>query len=342
MLEVLSVGPMLSVQDQGRQGYRSSGVSPSGPMDPPSLALANRLCGNPDRAAALEFAVLGGKFRAERPLRIAVTGGDCDLRLGTTAAAVNETHRLEAGETLSIGALRGTAWGYLALSGGIDTPLVLGARATHLRFGLGGLEGRVLKPGDRLPLGPETGPGPLLRPATLPAAATADTPIRLVLGPQDAHFAPEVLDLLTSEPFVVSAKRDRMAAVLDGPNLPAIGGHDIISDGAVPGAIQVPGSGKATVLMAECQTTGGYPKIATVISADLPRLAQFPTGTAFRFAVVDRNAAEQAARAQASALQALLDRLQVKPGGTLTTEFLLSRDLVGGIYDPEAVIPQKP
>ncbi|WP_276308632.1 biotin-dependent carboxyltransferase family protein [Pseudooceanicola lipolyticus] len=335
---MLSTGPMTSVQDKGRRGYRSYGVSAAGPMDWPSMALANRLCGNSTEAAALEFAAMGGTFRAERTIRFAVTGADCDIRVGEVPVQPGESHQLDAGETLRIGSLRGAVWGYFAVSGGIATPEVLGSRATHLRFGLGGHEGRALRAGDKLPLGAPEGHGALLRPASPPAAHRLSDPIRIVLGPQDRKFTPEVLDRLSTEEFLITAQRDRMASILDGPDLPAIDGHDIISDGAVPGAIQVPGSSKPMVLMAECQTTGGYPKIATVISADLPRLAQMPTGTRFRFQVVDRPTAEEAARRQASALAALLDSLVGKSTGHLTSEYLLSCDLVGGIYDPEAIL----
>lgn len=360
MLEVLSAGPMVSVQDQGRRGVRRHGVSPSGPMDPVALALANRLCGNGPDAAGLEFASIGGEFRADGPLCFAVTGGDCEVRIGGTPVPSHESHRLEAGDILSIGALNGAVWGYLAVFGGIDTPPVLGARATHLRFGLGGFEGRALKAGDRLPLGKRLGERlgerlgkrmgeqvgeqigdiPLLRSVARAVPPTAGEAIRIVLGPQDDHFAPEVVARLTQASFRITRQRDRMASVLEGPDLPAKTGHDIISDATVPGVIQVPGSGKPMVLMAECQTTGGYPKIATVISADLPRLAQMPTGTAFRFCVVDRQTAETATRQQARATQHLLETVESKPDGRLTSEFLLSCELSGSVHDPEAVMSE--
>lgn len=337
MLEVISAGPMLSVQDPGRRGLRQSGVSAAGPMDPPAMALANRLCGNQPGAAVLEFAAMGGRFRAECPLRFAVTGGDCTIRVGDATVAPGETHRLPAGEELTVGPLSGAVWGYLAVSGGIETPMVMGARSTHLRFGIGGLDGRALRAGDRLPLGADRGADLLLRPGSSHRPPPPTGPIRVMLGPQDEWFAAEVLQRLTGESFTITAQRDRMATVLDGPVLPAIGGHDIISDGLIPGAIQVPASGKPMVLMADCQTTGGYPKIATVISADLPRLAQLPTGAQLRFAVVDRATAEAAAHQQHTALRALLEGLVARPAGALSSEYLLSCDLVGGIYDPEAM-----
>lgn len=137
-LEVLAAGPMVTVQDRGRDGLRAFGVSGAGPMDPPAFALANALVGNAEDAAGLEFAVSGGRFRVSRPVRVAVTGGPCALQIDGRRLETGRAERLRPGETLSIGALERTVWGYLATSGGIATPPVLGARTTHLRSGLGG------------------------------------------------------------------------------------------------------------------------------------------------------------------------------------------------------------
>ena len=340
-LFVLSAGPLLSVQDRGRRGFRSNGVSAAGPMDAPALAFANALCSNDSDAAALEFAGLGGQFKAEAPICFAVTGGECDIRIDNKPVAAGETHRLEAGAILKIGALKEATWGYLAIGGGIQTPLVIGSRSTHLRFGLGGLDGRALVAGDMLPLLDTPPTGPLLRPATARAGANLPQPrgpIRIIAGPQDAYFDADVLARLTAEPFTITRQRDRMASVLDGPALPAARGHDIVSDGTVPGVIQVPGSGQPIVLMAECQTTGGYPKIATIISADLARFAQMPTGAQFTFQIVDRRTGEDAARQIHTTHQAKLSGLVQKAGAILSSSYLLSCDLVGGIFDPASVM----
>lgn len=351
-LEILSASPMLSVQDAGRRGLRGMGVSASGPMDPPALALANALCANPADAAALEFAAFGGQVRTDAPVRFAVTGGMCDIRIADRILAPDESHWLHPDETLTLGALRGASWGYFAVAGGIDTPPVLGSRSTHLRFALGGLDGRRLGAGDRLPIGAAFGDTLLRLAVPVPARRFAD-PVRILPGPQDGSFSDDVLARLTTSPFTVTDRRDRMAFVLDGPDLPARHGHDdserhghdyparhghdIVSDGTMPGAIQVPGTGKPMVLMAECQTTGGYPKIATVISADLARLAQMPVGTTVRFATMTRDAAEDAARIAHAARAALIASLTPKADRTLSSEYLLSCDLVGGFHDPEAV-----
>lgn len=304
-------------------------------MDPPAFALANALVGNAEDAAGLEFAVSGGRFRVSRPVRVAVTGGPCALQIDGRRLETGRAERLRPGETLSIGALERTVWGYLATSGGIATPPVLGARTTHLRSGLGGLDGRALRASDRLPLGTDTGLDRLLEAREVEGAGG---PIRVLLGPQADHFAPDVLDRLLATPFAVTAQRDRMAMVLDGAPLPAVRGHDIVSDATVPGAIQVPGSGRPVVLMAECQTTGGYPKIATVIGADLPRLAQMPTGAEVRFTAVGLEAAEDAWIAHARALRARIEGLMPRAEGALASEYLLGCDLVGGIFAPEEIV----
>lgn len=288
-LTIEQAGPMLTVQDLGRPGLLDRGVSGAGPMDPAAFRLANLLVGNGEQAAALEFALFGGRFTSDRPIRFAVTGGALDMRIDARPCRPWESHYLRPGEVLTIGALQGAVWGTLAVSGGIETPPVLSSRSTHLRSGLGGLEGRQLAAGDSLPLG-EPNAAPLMR---LSAALPRDRgAIRVVLGPQQDYFAPSVLARFLSEPFTIGPSRDRMAQVLDGPVLPAAGGHDIVSDGTVAGSIQVPASGKPIVLMAERQTTGGYPKIATLASVDLSRLAQMPTGSRITFRAIDRDAAE--------------------------------------------------
>lgn len=339
-VRVLSAGPMLTIQDAGRFGLRHMGVSPAGPIDPAAMALANALVGNAPAAAALEFAGPAGRFECTRPLRFAVAGAACDIHIDARKVEAGESHRLSPGEVLSVGLPAGATWAYLALSGGIETAPVLGSRATHLRSGVGGIEGRVLRAGDRLPLGPDDPGAPCLRPASrLPGAhpLTESGPIRVILGPQHDAFAPDILARLTGCPFRVTPQRDRMAMVLGETLLPAAAGHDIVSDGTVPGSIQVPGSGMPLVLLAESQTTGGYPKIATVASADLARLAQTPAGLSVRFTVISPDAGEALLLEHRARLRRVLDALGTKPEGVLRSDYLLSCDLVGGIFDPDEV-----
>lgn len=304
---IKQAGPMLTVQDLGRSGMLHLGVSGAGPMDGPSMRIANRLVGNADTQALLEFAHVGGQFEVTQPVRFAVTGGMVDITVDGERRHGWESFALLPGQVLRIGALRDAVWGYLAFSGGIDTPPVLRARSTHLRTGIGGLEGRRIAAGDSLPLG-ATQPAPLL--AVVQPFRRPLGPMRVIKGPQGDHFDAAAWDDFLGNDFTISASRDRMAQMLEGPIIRAAGGHDIVSDGTVSGSIQVPSSGRPIVLMAERQTTGGYPKIATVASVDLPRLAQAKTGSAVRFTLISQDEGEDLSIARSQALAAALSGLE--------------------------------
>lgn len=326
-LSVRRTGPMTTVQDRGRPGLLAMGVSGSGPMDPPLFAIANALVANPADAAGLEFAGLGGEFAVSAPVRIAVAA-HAEVRIGDEIVAAWESHDLLPGQTLRIGSLREGVWGYLAVSGGIETPVVLGSRATHLRTGIGGLDGRTLRAGDVLPLG-ASAEAACLR---LPRRFVRDEgPIRVVPGPQDDYFDAASWNVLTGSEFAVSPTRDRMAQAFEGPKIAAAKGHDIVSDGTPLGSLQVPGSGRPMVLMAERQTTGGYPKMGAIASVDLPRLGQIPTGRPVRFARIARETAEDLLIAERRALRELLADLAPKAGLVTTPEFLLATNLVDGV-----------
>lgn len=313
ILTIERAGLMMTVQDAGRTGLLRYGVSASGAMDGEAYAIANALVGNAPGAAVVEFAMVGGAVRASRDCLVAVTGGASDLRIDTQAVPGWESHLLKAGELLTIGAMRGAVWGYLGVSGGIVTPPVLGSRATHLRTALGGLEGRALAAGDSLPLGQEQDAsrlrlGMLFR--------RKPGPVRIVPGPQGDYFGRDAWETFLCCPFTISTMRDRMALMLDGPSLCAAGGHDIVSDGTLAGSIQVPSSGRPIVLMADRQTTGGYPKIATIASADLNRLTQMPSGGQIRFRRVSQDEAEEADIAARRRLETVLATLEyVDTGG---------------------------
>lgn len=306
-LFVNQAGPMMSVQDLGRTGLVQMGVSASGPMDSVAMRIANRLVGNTNDDALIEFANVGGQFEVDEPVLFAVTGGAVSVTVDGERVDCWASHRLMPAQTLRIGSLTNSVWGYLALSGGIQTEPVLGARSTHLRSGIGGLDGRRLEPGDRLPLGGTSdsalaAPQKVLRTHLHRSAG----PIRVIKGPQAEHFHAATWQQFLRGPFVVSSSRDRMAQFLDGQQIVAAGGHDIVSDGTVMGSIQVPASGRPIILMAERQTTGGYPKIATVASVDLPRLAQAGTGSLIRFRLVTQEQAEDLWIAQSRAMDAVL------------------------------------
>lgn len=329
-LEVIRIGPLATIQDKGRFGFRAFGVSPAGPMDMGAFLLANALIGNEAGAAMVEFAGMGGEFLAQNALRCAVTGGDVRVEVDGRLVEPCTGFRVEPGGRVKIGALKDAQWGYLAVSGGIATPPVLGSRSTHLRFGLGGVDGRALREGDILPVGPQSD-GPLLA-YSREKPKEGEVTIRVIPGPQEDYFSDEVRAAFFSTPFTVSPRFDRMAMMLEGPLLPAEGGHDIISDATVPGSIQAPGSGKPLVLMAEGQTTGGYPKIATIIGADLPRLRQLRPGQSFRFEAVSVEEAEEAWRLSVKADRERLSKL--KPAGPWMpgSERLLSLNLISGVW----------
>lgn len=289
-LSIVRHGPLMTIQDHGRYGYRSRGVSTSGAMDRDAYAIANALAGNKPEAAAIEFGLIGGSMTADKDVLVAVTGGNCKIEIAEKPVAAWESHILRAGETLTVGALQGAVWGYIAVSGGVAISPVLGSRSTHLRTGVGGMDGRTLTAGDVLPLGE---PG-MLEPLVLGQPYfRRPHPILVVPGPQNDYFEEAVWRDFLTRPFQVTPSRDRMAMVLDGPPLRAFKGHDIVSDATVIGSIQVPGSGKPIVLTADAQTTGGYPKIATVASFDLARLAQMPSGQNFAFRAISPDTAEE-------------------------------------------------
>lgn len=311
-ITVLRAGPLISIQDGGRYGYRAYGLSTSGPVDRDAHAIANTLVGNEAGAAAIEFALAGGAFCADAEVLIAVTGGACRIEIDGRSVSPWESHRLRAGETLTIGHLQGAVWGYLSISGAIATAPVLGSRATHLRSGVGGLDGRTLAAGDRLPLGPAGSLQPLMLGQPY---LRRQAPIPIVPGPQDDYFDAATWTMLLTQPYRVTTLRDRMAMVLEGPRLPAVKGHDIVSDATVPGSIQVPGSGKPIVLTADGQTTGGYPKIATVASAALARLAQMPAGCSVTFRAISADAAEDLFIKAQRRLEKVIESHQPKNAG---------------------------
>jgi len=345
-LRLLSPGLLTTLQDRGRIGYQHLGIPVSGALDPISLAAANLLVGNPPDAAALEIAYQGPTLLVEADsIRVACAGATAPLEfVGASARAgrrlaVFESARLLGGEELRIGALTGGAVLYLAAAGGFDVPPVLGSRSTLVRAGIGGLDGRALRAGDRLPLcQPRAAEAEEVRLAGLNLAPPPR--FRIILGPQDDYFTAEALATLSQKSFTVTPASDRMGMRLDGPHLSHSKGYNIVSDGIAPGAIQVPGNGLPIVLLADRQTTGGYPKIATVISADLPALGRLTPGAQVRFEVVSIEAAEAARRAQAAELAALAQLISPLPRTVEIDEGRLQgANLVSGMVDALAGDP---
>jgi biotin-dependent carboxylase-like uncharacterized protein len=273
-------------------------------MDIEALAIANSLVGNAWNVAALEFAYAGGEWEAaDGDCRVAIAGGRFDAWLDGRRIASHASHTLRRGQRLRLGGAADAVWGYLAVAGGFAITPQLGSRSTHARSGIGGLHGKRLENGDTLKLAADPPPdGPQCR---MPGVDRETGPLRVVLGPQDDYFEPASIETFLHEAYRVTHQVDRMGYCLAGTALAHAKGHDIISDGLVPGSIQVPGTGQPIVLLRDCQTIGGYPKLATVISTDLGRLAQLPPGRTVTFRAVDVAEAQRLARAFAARLEAI-------------------------------------
>ncbi len=323
-LEIVKCGPGASVQDAGRLGFRRFGVSTAGAMDRRALALANALAGNPPDTAAVELPLAGAAFRVVGgPVLVAAHGPGTTLAVSGRPSSERSSVQVADGDTVKIGAPREGVYSYVAVAGGIRTRPVLGSRSCHRRSGIGG---DMLSPGDRLPCDGGSDNVPL----SLPEGKGHDgsDAIRIVPGPQADRFEEEAWLRLLSSSYRISPRSDRMGIRLEGPVLRSSMGHDIVSEGVVPGSVQVPGHGHPVVLGRDCQTTGGYPKIATVISADLDRLAQVPMGRDVRFRIVSAGEAIDAARRSALWCNSLV--LAAKPvSGSLPD--LLSHNLIGGM-----------
>jgi 5-oxoprolinase (ATP-hydrolysing) subunit C len=332
-LVVLTAGPATSLQDAGRFGWQRYGVGPAGAMDRPALALANALVGNAPGAAGIEFALMGGCLQvAGGSARVALASADSSLAIDGRPVAPLTSATLQAGQTLEVGAGRAGMFSYLAVAGGFSVPPVLGSLALHHRAGMGGLQGRPLRAGDRLGLALAQPSGPELTLPELPPAATG--PFRVVLGPQDDHFTEAGIATLLGSDYVVTDQADRMGMRLTGPTIEhSTKGYNIVSDGIPTGAIQVPGNGLPLILLADRQTTGGYPKIATVISSDLPRLAQCRPRSTVRFASVGREEAVRIAREADAAFRSAIAKIRPAGLAGLHSTELLSVNLVDGVVD---------
>ncbi|WP_019645178.1 5-oxoprolinase subunit C family protein [Novispirillum itersonii] len=342
-LQIVSPGALSLIQDGGATRSRALGVPVAGCLDRTALILTNALLGNAENAAVIEVRLTSPTLRASGgPVRLALSGS----LSGHIIAADDPDSRREVrpwtafilsdGESLKLAAPERGGIGVIAVDGGVAVPDVIGSRSTQIKAGFGGFQGRPLQAGDALPL--------LTPDAELPRESLClpdgfdlgDGPIRVVAGPQEEYFTAEAYQTLTTTAFTVSREADRMGFRLEGTPLkhdPAKG-SDIISDGIAPGAMQVPGSGLPIILMADAQTTGGYPKIATVISADLPRLANRVPGETITFSLVSVEEAEQAARALRGRLDAAIASIapERRPG-EIDLEALYTTSLIDGMVD---------
>ena len=301
-LKVLAPGFHTTVQDLGRIGYQNIGVPVSGALDGVSLRLANALVGNRLGTPAIEILISGPALEVVADaVRIALVGPGAGLKIGGEnphVVAGGQSVTLSRGEVSQVVASQFVACCYLAVEGGIAVPLVLGSASTYVRAALGGFEGRALQSGDMVPLAIASAPDRRELRLSNPLDPARDQPIRVIPGPQLEYFTQEAAAALLGAEFRISQSADRMGMRLDGPPLHHRQGWDIVSDAIATGAIQVPGSGQPILLLADHQTTGGYPKIATVISADLPVVGRRRPGDALRFTAVTVEEAEELCREQ--------------------------------------------
>lgn len=341
-LRVISPGARSLVQDLGFRQARAQGVPAAGVLDRDGLFLVNALLGNPHDTEVLELALTGPVLEAVgAPVRVATGGGLRGLIRASDGAERSlpawTATTLRPGEVLRLDPPERGATALLGIGGGIDLPAVMGSRSTLTRAALGGIGGRGLAGGDLLrPRMPCATDAPDLTFRTPPPAETG--PLRVVPGPQDDRFTEAAWRTFTSARFEITPQADRMGMRLQGPVLehdPARG-PDIISDGAAPGAIQVPGNGQPIILLADAQTTGGYTKIATVIGADLPRLAGCIPGDSLQFRTVSVDQAEQAARDRRALLQRIADSIGPANRGGIDEAALHSENLISGVVDMHA------
>jgi biotin-dependent carboxylase-like uncharacterized protein len=350
-LKVVRPGLFDTVQDLGRIGHMALGMPTAGAMDRVGLTLANALAGNPANTAGLEIGVMGPELLVEADsVRVALVGPlSPSLIEGPDAPPKplesDRTHLLKRGQVLRVGMVEGSTTAYLAVAGGFAIAPFMGSLSTYARAGIGGFEGRKLAAGDSLPLARANAPGGDEKKIGVPFDY-GKGPLRVIWGPQDDYFSDKGKRTFTGSEYRVSKEADRMGIRFDGPTIEHSKGADIISDGIGPGAIQVPGAGLPIVLLGDRQTVGGYSKIATVASVDLPRLGRALPGQTVRFTPISVEEAEKLRRDQEARLQRVIAGFQIaRPPGGIDLVRLYEENLIDGIvYDrlPEDVQEEAP
>lgn len=341
VLKVIAPGFHTTVQDRGRRGFQHVGVPVSGALDRSGFMLANALAGNTQEASCLEIIGSGPEVEVvSSSVRLALVGSGGGLDIAGREdpfVRSGQSVRLTKGEIARV-RLGGDAFcSYLAIEGGFDVPLCLGSRSTYTRAGFGGLSGRQLRGGDIL--NGSTGDVASREEVTLSEQRNLhfDQPIRVVLGPQDDYFTEDAIRGFLSGVYTITSASDRMGFRLAGPALAHKSDYNIVSDGIVAGSIQVPGSKLPIVLMADAQTTGGYPKIATVISADLPLLGVRGAGRVVTFRAVSREEAETIRRTQhQNVLNMIQDIRPVSEMQGINLKALYTGNLIDGVVDAKA------
>ncbi|MCK8816902.1 biotin-dependent carboxyltransferase family protein [Natroniella sulfidigena] len=296
-LKIIKAGPMTTIQDLGRFGYMKYGMPTAGAVDQYAFKIANILVGNPEDEAAIEATFLGPTIQFKVEAVIAITGGGMNPELDGKEIPMWQAVKVSKGSKLSLNGVKAGLRGYIAIRGGIKLPEVMGSKSTYLRGELGGFKGRKLKQGDELSLAKNKEVREFCLKRSIPADLLEDyledRKIRVIVGPQGDYFTSKSLETFLTSRYQLTTQSDRMGCRLAGPTLEHTKGADIISDGIASGAIQVPGDGQPIIMLADRQTTGGYAKIANVISIDLPKVAQAKPGDKLKFEQIEVVEAQQ-------------------------------------------------
>ena len=288
-------GFLTSIQDGGRFGYQDIGVSPSGPMDKKAFNIANLLVGNPKDESAFELTYMGPVILFESDNVIAITGADMSPTLDGVEVPLYQAVSIRQGQRLRFAQLKSGLRSYIAVSGGLDVPKVMGSRSTLIRNHIGGYKGRTIQKDDRVPLRSPRAELRHMGKRKLPSENSdyESIVLRVIRGPQDKRFSDAGIKTFFSEEYSVSHEFDRMGCRLEGAVIEHKGDANIISDGIAEGSVQVPGNGLPIIMLADRQSTGGYTKIATVISVDLSKMAQVKPGSKIRFKETDIRTAQR-------------------------------------------------
>ena len=282
-------GIMTTVQDYGRMGYQSEGFRVCGVLDRHSFWVANLLLDNTDKEAVLEYTICGPSLYFTSDTVICITGGDFDPKLNGEPIPMYCAVAVKKGDELEMGFCKSGTWGYIAFAGGLDVPMVMGSRSTDIKCGFGGYKGRKIMDGDEINFVKQVHTLPHMKERKVESVDYSEPiiDIRVTMGPQEDYFSKEGIDTFLNEPYTITSECDRMGYRLDGPVIEHNDlGADIVSDGIAKGSIQVPKHGKPIVLLSDRQTTGGYTKIATIVSVDISKLVQRKYSQQVRFVKV--------------------------------------------------------
>ncbi len=312
-IRILKAGMLTSVQDLGRSGYQSQGFSVAGAMDVRSFKIANLLLDNPENEAVLEFTLIGPTLQFTSETIIAITGGDFTPTINGEPVDSYTALYMNRGDILKFGSAKTGSRGYIAFSSYLDIPVVMGSRCTNLKSHIGGFKGRKLKDEDYIGFRIKRRYLPFFLSRKLPPedfSAGTET-LRVVLGPQEERFSKQGIETFLSQEYTVTSEFDRMGCRLEGPFIASSDTTDMISDGIAYGSVQVPSHGKPIVLLSDRQTTGGYPKIATVASVDIPRLVQRKTDHRIRFQAIPVEEAQRLYLAQEKEYEKMRSEIHV-------------------------------